>query len=258
MDPRPAPWRVFDQNDATTGDAADDRSPTTSRSDDASRGALTLPMAWTAAAAVLAAAAIVIVGFLLLSAPRAIVALPDAGASAPDEIAGAGAGDARGPVGPTGPVVEVSGAVVRPGVYQLVSGARVADAITAAGGYSPRVDAGRADRELDLARVVSDGEEVRIPSRDDPSPGPATGGGGIGAGAGTGGSGGGGSGGGPLDLNTASATELDSLPGIGPLTAAKIIASRQAHPFRAVADLQTRKLVGPSTFEKLRGLVVVH
>jgi competence protein ComEA len=150
--------------------------------------------------------------------------------------------------------VEVSGAVVRPGVYHLATGARVADAIGAAGGYSPRVDAARADRELDLARVVSDGEEIRIPSRDDPSPGPAAGGG-IGAG---GGASGGGTTSGPIDLNTATEAQLDSLPGIGPVTAAKIIASRQAHPFRAVADLQTRKLVGPSTFEKLRELVVVH
>ena len=114
------------------------------------------------------------------------------------------------------------------------------------------MDAGRADRELDLARVVTDGEEIRIASRDDPSPGPA------GVADGGGGPAGGGSGGGPVDLNRATATELDGLPGIGPVTAAKIIASRQTQPFGSVADLQTRKLVGSATFEKLRGLVVVH
>jgi competence protein ComEA len=139
-------------------------------------------------------------------------------------------------------------------VYRLASGARVADAISAAGGYSPRVDAGRADRELDLARLISDGEEIRIPSRDDPSPVA----GGAGGGSGSGGAGGSGAGRGPLDLNTATEAELDALPGIGPVTAAKIVASRQAHRFRSVGDLQTRKLVGPATFEKLRGLVVVR
>jgi competence protein ComEA len=138
-------------------------------------------------------------------------------------------------------------------VYRLASGARVADAISAAGGYSPRVDAGRADRELDLARLISDGEEIRIPSRDDPSPEP-----GAGGGSAFGGAGGSGAGRGPLDLNTATEAELDALPGIGPVSAAKIVASRQAHRFRSVGDLQTRKLVGPATFEKLRGLVVVR
>ena len=252
MDPRPAPWRVFDLNDATTDDAPSDASAATAPPDGSSRDGLTLPVAWTAAAIVLVVAAVAVVGFLLLSAPRSTVALPDGGSFAPTESGSPG--DAPGPVGPGGPVVEVSGAVVHPGVYRLAAGARVADAITAAGGYSPRVDAGRADRELDLARVVTDGEEIRIPSRDDPSPGPATGGS---AGTGAGGSGGGSSGG-PLDLNIATATELDALPGIGPVTAAKIISSRQAHPFRTVADLQTRKLVGPATFVKLRELVVVH
>jgi competence protein ComEA len=249
LDPRPAPWRVFDLPDASAGDGSGDESPTVAPHDGPSRDGLSLSMAWTAAAVVLAVAAIAVVGFLLLSAPRPIVALPDSGSFAPAD--GSGTGDTARPVGPTGPVVEVSGAVVHPGVYHLPSGARVADAVTAAGGYSPRVDASRADRELDLARVVKDGEEIRIPSRDDPSPGPVGGGPpGIDPG--------GGSGTGPIDLNTATATELDALPGIGPVTAAKIIASRQAHPFRAVADLQARKLIGAATFEKLRELVVVH
>jgi competence protein ComEA len=248
VDPRPTPWRVFDATDSAAGE------PTIgTRTDDFADGGssapLSLPVAWTAAAIVLAVGVVAVVGFLLLSAPHSTVALPDSGAQVP-----IGSTETGGAIGPAGPVVEVSGAVVHPGVYRLAFGARVADAITAAGGYSPRVDAGRADRELDLARSVKDGEEIRVPSRDDPSPNPATGGG---TGSGAAGSGSGGAVG-PIDLNTATAAQLDTLPGIGPVTAAKIIASREEQPFRSVGDLKSRKLVGAATFEKFRELVVVR
>ena len=141
----------------------------------------------------------------------------------------------------------------RPGLYRLSAGQRVADAIAAAGGYGPRVDAARATERLNLAARVADGDRILVPSRDDPSPLPMTT---TPSGAGAGGGPAGAPG--PIDLNRATPAELDTLPGIGPVTAAKIIAARDAQPFASVDDLRTRKLVGPSTFEKLRDLVVVR
>jgi competence protein ComEA len=138
-------------------------------------------------------------------------------------------------------VVQVAGAVVRPGVFSLPVGSRVADAIRAAGGYSPDVDPRLAETKLNLASKLQDAELIAVPRLGESS-GTAP------AEAATSG---------PINLNSATPEQLDALPGIGPATATKIIASRGEKPFASVDDLVTRKLVTAATLAKFRDQVTV-
>ncbi|HLA65796.1 MAG TPA: helix-hairpin-helix domain-containing protein [Candidatus Saccharimonadales bacterium] len=142
-------------------------------------------------------------------------------------------------------VVDVEGGVARPGIAQLPEGSRVADAIAAAGGYSPRADLNAAAAQINLASALHDGQQVLVPLQ---------GSGGSGGGGGGGGSGGGG---GLVDLNSASADALDALPGIGPVTVQKIIAARTDQPFATLDELVQRKVMSSSQLDGIRDLVTL-
>jgi competence protein ComEA len=140
-------------------------------------------------------------------------------------------------------VVQISGAVPRPGVYALPEGARVQDVISAAGGFLAE-----ADKEfINLAQVLEDGERLDIPFMEGFSPIIPT----------------------PIiepvasssdliNINTAASFELESLPGIGPTTAAKIIEYRDENgPFFSIEDIINVSGIGPGTYERIKDLITV-
>lgn len=132
--------------------------------------------------------------------------------------------------------VHILGQVREPGLYALPDGARAVDAVAAAGGFTEAADAGG----VNLARFLTDGEQIVVPALGQaPAAAP-------------------GMSGGKVDLNTADAATLDTLPGVGPATAAKIIAWREANGgFAAVEDLLDVGGIGEAKFESLRDLVTV-
>lgn len=145
---------------------------------------------------------------------------------------------------PTPVVVYVSGAVVHPGVYTLPAGARVADALAAAGGATPEADLAH----LNLARRLRDEEQVYVPRQGEPTLPPATGVPSSNSATP-----------GKVNINTADVAELDTLPGIGPGYAQRIVAYREQHgPFRTIEDLQKVPGIGPATFARVRDLITVE
>ena len=128
-----------------------------------------------------------------------------------------------------------------PGVYQLPVGARIDDALKAAGGPTESGDIQR----LNLAARLADGQQIVVPRRINPIlttftstiPSPAPG---------------------RINLNVASVAELDQLPGVGPVTAQRIVAYREQHgPFTNVDQLRQANLVNAATFEKIKELIDV-
>ncbi len=136
--------------------------------------------------------------------------------------------------------VHVSGAVARPGLYVLADGARVLDAVAAAGGFA----AGADEAGVNLARPLSDGEQLHVPVAGEVSDGGST----DGAVAGDG----------RVNLNTADVAALDTLPRIGPAMAERIIQWRDANGrFTSVEDLLAVPGIGDKMLETLRDLVTI-
>jgi competence protein ComEA len=161
-----------------------------------------------------------------------------ASAAASDTVA------ASGSVGPSAAatlVVDVAGWVRRPGVYEFQAGARVIDAVDRAGGARTGADLAL----LNLAAPLADGQQILVPKRGQP------------AGSGTGALGTGGAAG-LINVNSADATTLESLSGIGEVLAAAIVQYREEHgPFTSVDQLEDVPGIGPATLEDIRDQVTV-
>lgn len=143
-----------------------------------------------------------------------------------------------------GPIrVYVSGAVRQPDVYTLPPGSIVKDGLAAAGGPAPDADLDH----INLAQPLSDGQQVIVPRRGEalsPTAASAT----VSSNAVNG----------LININTASAQELEALPGIGPALAQSIVSYRNEHgPFQAVEDLKNVPGIGEARFERLKGLITV-
>ncbi len=143
-------------------------------------------------------------------------------------------------------IVHLDGAVKHPGLFTLAPGARLKDALEAAGGLLPEADT----QKINLAAPLQDGEKIYIPAlAPQTSPvfeqnlAPVTSTGSV-----------------PerININTASQAELETLPGIGAVIAQRIIAYRTEHgPFQSIEEIQNVPGIGPKTFEKIKDLITV-
>jgi len=185
-------------------------------------------------AVVLAAAA----GYVLLAPSGSPVAPIDPSA---DPLLAVAPAVAESPAPASTIVVDVGGAVVQPGVHELPAGARIADAIDAAGGFGPDADL-EATAELNLAQPLVDGQQIRVPRIGDGvatvpfGSAPASGSGGL------------------VDINTATPEELEALPGIGAVTVQKIVAARQEQPFTSLQDMVDRGIIHRGQLEDITDL----
>jgi competence protein ComEA len=175
--------------------------------------------------------------------PRATTTVAPSGTTVAPAAAAASGVRATSTSLPTSVVVDVAGAVVHPGVYELAPGARVHAAVEAAGGAAPDADLAA----VNLAAPLLDGAQVYVPvvgatprAGAPPGPSPPT------------------TAPGPLDINRATAEQLDALPGIGPATAQAIVTHREEHgPYASVDALEDVRGIGPAKLDAIRALVTV-
>lgn len=193
--------------------------------------------------AVTATLVVALVGALVVFTPRggasfSPAAAADVSGEAPSASASPAAFGAGSPLPAGSVVVHVAGAVATPGLYTLDAGARVADAVAAAGGGEEDADL----EAVNLARVVVDGEQVHIPALGEAvsvaaqAGGPAA----------------------PININAADAATLEDLPGVGPVLAARIVAYRDRNgPFASVDALDGVSGIGPTVLEEIRAAATV-
>ncbi len=143
-------------------------------------------------------------------------------------------------------LVDVSGEVEKPGVYSLDSTARIQDALVAAGGLGPQADRSYVAKSINLASMLRDGVKIYVPKVGEIVSAPAVSNIGITtdtvAGVNSG----------QVSINSGSESELVALPGIGPVTAGKIISGR---PYRSIDELVGKKIVGQSVYRKIKDLI---
>jgi competence protein ComEA len=186
--------------------------------------------------------ALAVLGLLLLiGAALAYVRARPAAALAPPSGTPSVSASADASVTAATIVVHVVGAVRRPGVYDFPQGARVVDAVRAAGGFLRNAD----PQGINLARPLVDGEQILVPREGEGLPGAA-------------GSAGSAQQGGKVNINSASESDFEGLPGIGPVLAQKIVDYRDQHgPFRSIQDLMKVGGIGQKKFDSLQALVTV-
>jgi len=130
--------------------------------------------------------------------------------------------------------IDVAGGVKNPGVYDLASGSRLKDAISKAGGFSDQADTVAIAQTINLASLVEDGVKIYIPVKGEASVAGASSKSSL------------------ININTATATELDTLPGVGSVTSAKIISGR---PYANVSELASKKIVSEKVYGQIKDLV---
>lgn len=138
--------------------------------------------------------------------------------------------------------IDVSGSVNMPGVYKISEGARIEDAIRAAGGFTDNADKEYISKSINLAQKVSDGSKIYVPSEGEQINTANLSVMGV-------------TSQGKININTASSAELEALPGVGTVTAGKIIAGR---PYQEVSGLVSKKVIGNSLYEKVKEQLVVY